>query len=292
MNFLKGIFAQKSPLERTIVLLICLLFGVSLGSACATAFSLFINDENTLLKTTQGALAIGAFLVPTLLCAYLFSTQPQRYLQILPTRQPRFYLLAVGIILCSIPAINLLAEWNNAIALPKQFSAVEQWMRAQEANAAQLTQQLLATDSVLGYLGNLLVMAFLPAVCEELFFRGLIQNTISRRNIHVAIWLTAILFSGAHLQFYGFFPRIMLGAMLGYTVYWSGAVLPAMVAHFVNNATVVSFAFFAKNSETLNRIGTGEQWILAVISTATVSFLLFLFWKNRATTTNDAAHAQ
>ncbi len=292
MSFLKGIFAQKSPLERTIVLFVCLLLGVSLGSACATAFSLFINDENTLLKTTQGTLAIGAFLVPTLLCAYLFSTQPQRYLQILPARKPQFYLLAASVILCGIPAINLLAEWNNAITLPEQFSAIEQWMRAQEANAAQLTQKLLTTDSVLGYFGNLLVMAFLPAVCEELFFRGLIQNTILRRNIHVAIWLTAILFSGAHLQFYGFFPRIMLGAMLGYTVYWSGSILPAMMAHFVNNATVVSFAFFAKNSEMLNRIGTGEQWIWAVISTATVGFLMFWFWKNRATTTNDAVRAR
>ncbi len=292
MSFVKGIFAQKSLLERTIVLLICLLLGISLGSACATAFSLFINNETLLLKITQGALAIGAFLVPTLLCAYLFSTQPQRYLQILPTRKPKFYLFAVSVILCGIPAINLLSEWNNVITLPERFSAIEQWMRAQEANAAQLTQQLLATETVFGYLGNLLVMAFLPAVCEELFFRGLIQNTISRRNIHVAIWLTAILFSSAHLQFYGFFPRMMLGAMLGYTVYWSGSVLPAMVAHFVNNATVVSFTFFSKNSETLNRIGTSEQWIWAVISTAMVGILIFLFWKNRTTTTNDVARAQ
>lgn len=114
-------------------------------------------------------------------------------------------------------------------------------MQAQEALAKQLTDQLLASDRIDILLANLLVVAVIAALTEELFFRGALQRILGKAlsNPHAIIWTAAALFSAFHMQFYGFLPRMILGAYFGYLLLWSRSIWLPVFAHFINNATAV-----------------------------------------------------
>ena len=122
-------------------------------------------------------------------------------------------------------------------------------MKASEEQAAALTEAFLKMSTPGELIFNLFMIALIPAIGEELLFRGIVQNIFSRwlKNNHAAVWFTAILFSAMHMQFYGFIPRLMLGAMLGYLLVWSGNLWWPIIAHFVNNAAAVIFSYLFQN---------------------------------------------
>ena len=189
---------------------------------------------------------------------------------------------AVVIMLLAIPGINLLSAWNQQMVLPEWMSGIEQWMRMQEDAAAQLTEQFLRVDTVGGLLVNIGLMALLPAVGEELTFRGVVQGMFTR-NRHVAIWATAAIFSFVHMQFYGFLPRMLLGAMFGYMLWWTGSLWVPMLMHFVNNCAAVVVAFWAYNyleegrAEMLDTIGTEDTILLGVFSICIVLIMMVMY---------------
>ena len=113
-------------------------------------------------------------------------------------------------------------------------------MKAMEASAMALTERFLAADGIGGLLLNLGLMALLPALAEEMSFRGVLQGVLSpQRHTHVAIWVTAFIFSAIHMQFYGFIPRMMMGALFGYVFVWTGSLWVPIVMHFINNGIAV-----------------------------------------------------
>lgn len=142
------------------------------------------------------------------------------------------------LIFCAVPLTTALAAWNATLHLPASWHAVEQWARAQEDQAQRLTQVLAQFTSPAQGLAALVVLAGLPAVVEELVFRGLIQRGLGRwlHSSHGSVWLTAALFSLLHVQFLGFVPRFILGLVLGYLYLWSDNLLVPIVAHFTQNA--------------------------------------------------------
>ena len=127
---------------------------------------------------------------------------------------------------------------------------------------------------------NLFIMAILPAIGEEMLFRGIIQRYFINiiKNYHIAVWITAVIFSLFHLQFYGFIPRLVLGALLGYMMVWSGNLWVPITAHFFNNAFGVTVYFLFPTSATNNKIddfgATHETRIFAIISFAILILLL------------------
>jgi membrane protease YdiL (CAAX protease family) len=123
-----------------------------------------------------------------------------------------------------------------------------------------------------------MVIAFLPAIMEEVFFRGLVLKTLQTvSGGHAAVWISALLFSALHFQAFGFVGRTLLGAIFGYMTLLSGGSLwPAICAHFVNNAAFVVTAYFWGLSEA----NSGVHWVAAAISAIAVVGLL-LFWKTR-----------
>jgi len=152
--------------------------------------------------------------------------------------------LAGGIAIVALPIIQYLALDADSFQLPAAFVEVEQALENLEAQAATMIKRLLANQLAL----NLLVMGVIPGVMEEAFFRGFIQKNFHKQlNAHLAIWLTAFLFSFIHFQVYGFVPRMLLGALYGYLTYWSGSLFPAVFAHFLNNAINVGVAYGALN---------------------------------------------
>lgn len=134
-------------------------------------------------------------------------------------------------------AISPITEWNADLQFPQFLSGFENWAREQEEAMGEMTRILTGFDTIGGLAVAILVIGVLPAIGEELAFRGLIQTELWRgtNNIHIAVWASAFVFSAIHMQFFGFVPRLMLGALFGYLYYWSGNLIVPIVAHFVNN---------------------------------------------------------
>jgi membrane protease YdiL (CAAX protease family) len=131
--------------------------------------------------------------------------------------------------------------------LPAAFAGMEQWMKQAEEQAGQITEKFLDVHSVGGFAVNMLMIAVIPAIGEELLFRGLFQRLLGEwfRNIHLAIFVAALLFAAVHLQFYGFFPRMMLGVMFGYLYLWTGTIWAPVFAHFLNNGAAVLISYLS-----------------------------------------------
>jgi membrane protease YdiL (CAAX protease family) len=186
-------------------------------------------------------------------------------------------LVAITMIV-AIPFINLLTDLNRQIALPEALAPVENWMKATEAQLEALTLSILNVHTIKDLIINLMLVAVLAGLGEELFFRGIIQKVLSeKQNTFIAIWLAAFIFSTIHLQFYGFFPRLLLGAFFGYLLAWSNNLWLPILAHTLNNALGVVFYYLSFNGvkvPNMDTIGTGNTIYLGVISAILTAFCI------------------
>ena len=260
-----------------------------------------INHGSTgALLLFQALQAIGLFIVPPFVVAYLWSDQPQEWLHIVDSRKSivesrktgRLVLLSIGIMLTALPLINLLVSWNEQIRLPESLSGLEQLMQQLEAQANALLQQFLTYGNGAWWvlLINLLVLAVLPAIGEELTFRGVLQWLLVSRESrvesreHVAVWVTAFIFSFIHFQFYGFIPRLLLGALLGYVLLWSGNIRYSMIMHGTNNALSVLLFYLGTyvwdmSQEQIDALGTEHTWWLTLVCTPLMILQIYAFRK-------------
>ena len=277
---MKGKISNASILVRVLVWLG--IMGVLTMVAFGVWFFLPNRDGLVGMKWLQLLQSVATFLLPALAGAYLWSNTPMQWLHLNKKPSWQEASAAVVIMLLAIPGINLLSAWNQQMVLPEWMSGIEQWMRMQEDAAAQLTEQFLRVDTVGGLLVNIGLMALLPAVGEELTFRGVVQGMFTR-NRHVAIWATAAIFSFVHMQFYGFLPRMLLGAMFGYMLWWTGSLWVPMLMHFVNNCAAVVVAYLAYNhleegrAEMLDTIGTEDTILLGVFSICIVLIMMVMY---------------
>src|SRR5690606_12250217 len=166
------------------------------------------------------------------------------------------------------------------------LSGMEEWMKNAEEQAEVLTEAFLKVDTTAGLMFNLFMIAVLPAIGEELLFRGVIQRIFTNwtRNHHWGIWISAILFSALHIQFYGFVPRMLLGVMFGYLLVWSGTIWLPILAHFCNNAFAVTAMYLIDNNVLdpgVEEIGsTSDSYYAVVLSVLMVTLFLWLIKKN------------
>ncbi len=247
----------------------------------------------TSLRLAQLLQSLGLFVLPPLVLAYVWSPSPSEWLQTHQKPVQSVSLLVMLIMWAAIPAINLLGSLNQQVQLPESMAGLEATLKAMEAEAEVLTERLLTMNTVGELLFTIGLVALIPAVGEELFFRGTIQKLIhSKWGPHAAVWLTALIFSAIHFQFYGFVPRMMLGALMGYLLVWSGSLWYPIVAHFVNNATVVFFYYADQRGWIhfdLESFGGRETAFAGYISIVAVSLLLWLYRRilmNRKTVMN------
>ncbi len=226
---------------------------------------------------------IGLFLAPAILLAIVEGKKPSNFYG-LKAPKAELLLLVTVLSICWMPIIGLSNELNQKMALPGFLKGLENWMRAMEDNGAKATEAILQMKSISMLLVNLFVIAIVPAICEEFIFRGAIQRVIFRlkSNPHVAIWLSAFIFSAIHFQFFGFLPRLLLGAAFGYIYFWTGSIWYAVFAHFLNNGYAVVVAFFlqANNKSISSADEMTLPWYGYIIS-AILTLVLFKFLKDR-----------
>ena len=258
-------------------------FDSILGSMSGEA----LNSPESLnfLKYFQVVQSIALFVIPPFILAHLYHGNISEYLQINRTTIPASYLIAVFMLILIVPFINFLGEINGQMKFPEAFSGIETWMKNMEDSAQIMVEKFMKVNSISGLLFNIFMIAVLPALGEELMFRGVFQRIFTRmtRNYHWGIWITAFFFSAMHMQFYGFLPRMVLGAMFGYLLVWTGTMWVPILAHFVNN-TMGVIGYYLINKGTISKDvedwGTGSEQIpLVLFSFLAVSLLMFLLYR-------------
>ena len=241
-----------------------------------------LGDPNTIdgLKLFQLFSAIGLFIVPPILYGLFTSKKPIQKLSLEKLNKPVGYLLILLLMVISTPFISWVIEINASMSLPDCMSGIEEWMRSSERQAESLTKAFLTFNGVGSLFYILVIVAIVPAIGEELLFRGVLQKIFISwtKNPHVGIWITAILFSALHMQFFGFFPRLLLGLMFGYIFLWSKSLWLPILGHFINNGSVVFISYFypesIKNAD-VTIFGDSQSSTILYIASFIISAAIF-----------------
>lgn len=266
-------------------LVIVILYGPSaFGNMLQMSANMSANSLNS-LKIMQMGSSVFGFLIPAIFFGKVIVRQPGLYLKT-NWRFPLMLLLMVFfIMLISSPLMEMLISLNQKMSFPPAFKAVENWMRKMEDTAGQQTEILLQMKTVGSFIVNLLMIAILPALAEEFIFRGCFQQIFTgwTKSMHWGIWIAAALFSAIHFEFFGFLPRMLLGAFFGYFAAWSGSIWPAVLGHFLNNgvAVVMSYLYQVKylaNNPDDQQLFDWKSYIFSIVLTG----ILFLLYKNIA----------
>ncbi len=199
-------------------------------------------DEQVIfIKIYQLINQIGVFFIPVILFAFLVNPSVSGYFN-LNIRPNTTNMLIMGVVVFTIlPFVNYLGDLNQSMAFPESLAWLEEWMKEKEEQAMLLTEAFLQTHTIPGLLVNLFIVALVPAIGEELLFRGALLKLFTNisRNIHIAVFFTAFLFAAIHFQFYGFLPRFFIGLILGYSFVITGNLWVPIFVHFINNSASV-----------------------------------------------------
>lgn len=279
----KGFFQQYSAGTQALLLIFLFCGGAVIATLITMLISLFTGISGmdmSMTRVIQTISSLGLFLLPAIGMALFCDASPRHYLSLHSVNDERVWLLVLASMFLITAPINFIAMLNQQMELPTFMAPVEQWMRSQEDLAQQLTQNMIGDGTPQLLAINLIVMALCPAITEEFFFRGALQRLIGKwnSNPHFVIWSAAILFSAFHLQFYGFIPRMLLGAYLGYLLLWTRSIWIPVFAHFINNATAV-IGMSDKNLRE-SALVTGEiptDQIFQYGIAAAISLILFIF---------------
>lgn len=225
------------------------------------------------LKFIQFFNSIGLFVIPPFLYVLYIKEKPLDFLNLKKSVHIRTIIFLALIYVISIPAMEWLITFNSKLDLPDSLIQLEQWMKAAEERAAEVTKAFLVMNGIGDLVINLIIIAIIPAIGEELLFRGILQRQINlwSKNGHLAVWLAAFIFSAIHLQFYGFLPRLILGALFGYFYLWSNNLWVPIIAHFINNASAVMISYYMGTPETdiqleaMNQNGSEMYVIISLV---------------------------
>jgi membrane protease YdiL (CAAX protease family) len=189
---------------------------------------------------------VSAFLLPALIFSYSVENNWFNFSKSNFRITRKQWMLVTATLLLMLPLISLLAQFNQNIVFPKDWQALEMWLRTLEAKNNALVERMISTPLYLSAGLNLFFMAMLPAVCEEFFFRGTLQPYFLKCFKHPlwAILIVAFIFSAFHLDFFGFIPRFVLGIYLGILVYWTKSLWSAIWAHFLNNGIALLMQYY------------------------------------------------
>ena len=275
LNKTKGYFSNDRYWVKALLILFIPAFFLCLGHILSLGICKIgnISDAVNQIRVAQVMLGLLVFVTSALILGFLFSRNPRKLLA-LKEGNGMAILLSCVVALLSIPLINYITVLNESL-IPDSLGYIKEL----ENKNDELIRMMLDNMGIGGLLLNIFVMALLPAVSEELFFRGMILGTIRRsiKNPHICIWITALLFGLIHFQIGKIIPIILMGGLFGYLRVWSKSLWLSITAHFTNNVVIVLYYFFIKG-ETYGmdpeNIGTsGTPWILVVFAILFVATL-------------------
>ncbi|HBF20024.1 MAG TPA: hypothetical protein DDW81_07985 [Cryomorphaceae bacterium] len=200
------------------------------------------------MKFLQGFNTLGTFLVPGLLGAYLLSRYPSDYLQI--NDFPRKGMVVVVMILVLTLSGTIISDslyrFSSELTFPDFLGWLEEYTRSSEAQISEQIKGFLQMHSFMDFLKVFVIMALLPAVCEETLFRGVVQPLFIKgfRNVPIGILVTSLTFAALHMQFNSFLSIMALSVVLGYLKLWSKSLWVPVLMHLINNGAIVIAVYF------------------------------------------------
>ncbi len=293
---------QNNHFLNLLILLACIIGGILLVSLASMALMLGLGipigafenvnqdfyDNINGIKLIQTISQIGMFVIPSIVFASIIAYKPFQWLgfktkNISGNNWLWGSVLTTALILGALPFLAWVLQWNMQMELPAFLADLENWMRASEEQLAAMTEAFLKMESPTDLIINLLVVAVTPAIAEEMLFRGALQPSLQNifKNAHIAIILTGIIFSAIHVQFFGFFPRMIIGIYLGYLYFWSGSLWFPILGHFINNGIQVLAIYFGALdlADAANAPEQQVPLIAAIVSLIILTILAFLFKK-------------
>ncbi|MFL5739250.1 MAG: type II CAAX prenyl endopeptidase Rce1 family protein [Flavisolibacter sp.] len=249
--------------------------GVSTGGKISSDS---LNDPKNadILRIIQALSVIVGMFAPAVITASILNRKPFALLGFQKTVRMKQVLLVLAIVILSLFIATAFSYINKLIPVSPWW---KDWSDRLEKQYADQVTVMLNLKSFGGYISSLLIMAFLPALCEETLFRGGLQNFLTRatRLPWLSILIVSIIFSLVHFSFYGFLPRLFLGVILGTIYYFTNNIWLSLCAHFLNNALAVTQVYMltlqGKNmNDAMNQDVPGLYWGFVLIPA--VIFLL------------------
>ena len=291
----------KSPLNQLLISLLVILAGILLFSGLGLAGTLIFDTsfgdwQNQILNETGGKEVrflrfllilqeFCIFLIPGIIILFMLKSVEKIGLADLQMPQIKDVILVAILTLCILPIISFAGQINSALYLPDWLSGMQKWIVEKEDNATRIIDILMKNNTLSGLSFNFFVIAILPAIGEELIFRGVFQRILTQlfKSGHLAIWVTAFFFSAIHFQFFGFLPRFILGLVFGYLFFWSGRLWLPVISHFLNNlVSVISLTVYGgMDGNMIPDVSLGKQ-LIGLLLPILVTILIFLNFRNRS----------
>ncbi|WP_294083424.1 CPBP family intramembrane glutamic endopeptidase [Proteiniphilum sp. UBA5384] len=282
---MRPLFSSFTPGNKIAWLFLFLLIGIVMAGTLTNLILLIpaVSSGGDVVPIYVGSVmqSVLATALPAYFIVALTQEYPVDYLKLRPNgKMGEEVLLAILAFIFSYFLASFLAQWNKGMELPSSMRQVEQLFRSMEDAALETTDLLLSGKTIGRLLLNLVIVGGLAAVSEEMFFRGALQQFIQEKfsNGHGAVWITALVFSLVHFQFYGFLPRLLLGALLGYLFLYTQNLWAPIIFHFINNALVVVLHYFFGGSEWMQQMEEmpiDGRFALAACLSALCTVLLF-----------------
>ena len=278
MNF--PIIKKTNKLERIFILAALLILGLIIGSVIGVIYPL-VSGQDVMslnsLRFMQISSQIFTFVLPPIIYAMLIKENPKESLGI---KNVSYHWFIIGFVMmyAILPLNNVFAEWNAGLKLPESMSRIEELIKEMYESSAVVLEKLVNVNTFGGFVINLIMIAGLAALGEELLFRSIIQTSLIKtcKNAHVGIIIASAIFSFIHFDFYAFIPRLVLGMLLGYMFYYSRSIWVSMFMHFVNNATAVVIYYLNNIGVTNVDVETfGQTQLLPLLISIALMIILF-----------------
>ena len=264
------------------VLLNLAISGYYIISGGVSSFGIENLLEDRVLMLSLNSLSIMIFISP-----YFYVNKLSNYsIKIFPINSTPVILVLLSTFFFMILNSGVI-EWNKSINFPEFMNSFETWAFNKEKELEKITIFLVSFENNWEFLFGILSIALIPGICEEYLFRGVLQKNfyLISKNIHIAVWLSAFFFSALHLQFYGFFPRMLLGVLFGYIYYWSGSIVYPMIAHIFNNFFSLTIFYFSQkgllNENFEVSVNSSPKIPMALIIISAVLFIGFMYLLRR-----------
>jgi len=245
-----------------------------------------ISQNTNLMRAIQLISHVFLFIIPALVFGKLVSKKPMLFFE--ATNRPRTWQVGLAILLLIVayPLVAYSAQLNMSLSLPDWLGGLDTWIRETESSTKVMIDQLLGVETYGLLAFNIFLVAIVPAIGEELIFRGIVLRLFKQwtGKAHLAVWLSAIIFSAIHFQFLGFMPRLLLGLLMGYLFVYSRNIWVPIIAHFANNLVAV-VAYFMVHNKIINLDFESLETVSVAPTLAAASLLVtvavFYYYKKR-----------
>lgn len=235
-------------------------------------------DVITRAKWVQFFSSILTFIVPAVIFAYLADEKPWRYVGFKREFRPQLAFAVFFVLIAVQPFAMLLGEINNRA----DFGSMESILRNMENMNERIMTSFLTMNSPVDLAINIIIVAVIPAIGEELFFRGALQNILERwtNSPLAAILIASFGFALLHGTLYKFLPILCLGIALGVIFYVTRNLWYCILFHLLNNTLAVLAVYYAQRNDFMKKLADEDfqlNWWTALISLViTIGIIYFM----------------